>query len=220
MCSIAELREQHPQMGLHGIDGEEQLLRDLVVGGRAGERASVLVGTTQRDQHAALGGRELHGGRDVARHLGPRLLVDPRGAEGHRGGAEAQGVAVDQAAPAVQALAVDERAVAGQPVVDERPVLLDPLEAGVEARDLLVPVEHDVRRLAAPDRDLRHPGREEEQLLSVVAASVEQEGLALAFSLDPSLELGDGPGAGRGFAAMAPHYRRGPDPRRGLRRVS
>ena len=55
--------------------------------------------------------------------------------------AEAQLVAVGEPAPAADPLAVEERAVAREPVVGDRPLAADPLDLGVQARDLLVGVE-------------------------------------------------------------------------------
>src|ERR671915_25061 len=103
-------------MLLHRVDGQEELLGDLFVRGRAGERAP-LVRTAERRQHAALRGRKVHRARGVARYRRPGLLVDRGGAEGHRGGAEAEGVAIVQATAAAQALAVDERPVAREAIV-------------------------------------------------------------------------------------------------------
>jgi hypothetical protein len=127
--------------------------------------------------------------------------------EGHRGGAEADHVAVGQATGGAQALAVDERAVA-RAVVGHRPALLGPLEPAVEARDLLVPVEREVRRAPAPDRRPRHARLEGEDLLPALAVRVEEERMARALGLAASVGLGGGLGTGRGVGGHAAHYRR------------
>ena len=53
----AEFREQDPEVRLHGVDRQEELIGDLLIGGRAGERGALLVGAAERHQNAALGGR-------------------------------------------------------------------------------------------------------------------------------------------------------------------
>src|SRR5229473_8441606 len=60
-------------------------------------------------------------------------LLSPGRVEGDGRGPEAQGVAVLQAAPAAHALPVEERAVAREAIVEELPIVLDPLEPAVQA---------------------------------------------------------------------------------------
>ena len=97
-----------------------------------------------------------------------------------------------QAAPAVDALAVDERAVAREAVVDDRPVALHALEQRVHAGDLVVPVEHHVHELPASDRDLVHVLLECDDVLPMLAVTVDQERHAGALGVHACLQVGDG----------------------------
>ena len=89
----------------------------------------------------------------------------------------------------MDALAVDERAVAREAVVDDRPVLLDALELGVEPRHLLVPVEHHVRRRRRrPTETCSTSALEREEALPLVlAVAVDQEGIADALRVEARL---------------------------------
>ena len=96
--------------------------------------------------------------------------------------------------PAADALAVDERAVSREAVVDERALGPDELELGVQARDLGVPVEAEVGRLAAPDPHRLDLGADHDQHLLALGVAVHEERPAEALGLDLRLELGGGAG--------------------------
>ena len=102
---------------------------------------------------------------------------------------EAQLVALLQAPAPAHALAVDERAVARQAVVGQRPGLAHALELGVHARDALVPVQRQVDALAAPDGQPLAVGRAGGRVLGLVAVAQQQERLALALGEDALLHL-------------------------------
>ena len=83
-------------------------------------------------------------------------------AERDQRAADRDHVAVVQPVARRHALAVDVGAVARQAVVDDRPLVAEALERGVHARDLGVPVEHDLVARPPADRDPladRRPGR-------------------------------------------------------------
>ena len=79
--------------------------------------------------------------RVVGEAVDDRDLTDP------------QPVPVAQTPAALDALAVDERPVLGEPVVDDRPIGPDPLEHRVDAGHLVVPCKRDVGGLVAADDD-------------------------------------------------------------------
>ena len=142
-------------MGLDRVDRQEQLLGDLLVGGRAGERGRRPCTDGRAPPARGAGwstGRRRSGSRLATAVPAWTSAVGERKVTWWRRSAACRR---RPAGAGRQALAVDERAVARQAVVDDRPVLLDPLELRVEARDLVVPVEHQVRRVPAPDRGLR-----------------------------------------------------------------
>src|SRR5688572_20024450 len=95
-----ELLEQQAQLGLHGVDAEEQLVGDLLVGGRGGVRVVVLVRPAQRRDDLPLRRRQRGGGDQLLPHLG-QLRRPPAGVpEAERRRSEHEGVAVPQPAPA------------------------------------------------------------------------------------------------------------------------
>ena len=159
----AELREQHPQVRLHGVHATGTAPRRSAGRWPGWRRRS----RPCRDGRAPRGRGAGWSRASTAPGCSPAIAVPAwascrRRAEGHRGGAEAQRVAVGEPAPAADALAVHERAVARQAVVDDRPVLLDALQPGVQARDLVVPVEHaGPTRLGARPRPGSTPGSSE-----------------------------------------------------------
>ena len=131
------------------------------------------------------------------RQLVDRRLLDLLGiAEQEAGVADANQVAVVEAAAAGQALAVDVGAVAGEAVVGDDPGTADPVELGVQARDRLVAGDPDVGVLLAPDRDPL-AGASIVSYLRAVAVAMDDERLAFALELDLALELADGLVGGR-----------------------
>src|SRR5205823_12810141 len=106
-----------------------------LIAGRTGESASPFVRTAQRRQDAALGGRQPNRSR-LRRPLRERGLLAPGLAELDRRVPESEDVAVSHAAAPGDALLVDERAVAAQPVVGQHPRVLDTLESRMDAREL------------------------------------------------------------------------------------
>ena len=73
----------------------------------------------------------------------------------------------------------------------------------MDAGDLIVPVEHEIRRRLASDLGLRRVGGEHEQPLAVLAVPVDQERPARAFGLDASLQVGDELRIGRSLGGHA-----------------
>ena len=106
-----------------------------------------------------------------------------------RGVAEHEPVAVAQRAAPDDPLAVHERAVARQAVVDQHPVRADALELRVQPRDLAIPGERHVAVRSAADGDLPV---ELVQDLVAGAVEVEQERHAAPLGLQARLELGRG----------------------------
>jgi hypothetical protein len=109
-------------------------------------------------------------------------------AENHRGAADAHHVAVVQAPAAHDALAVDERAVARQAVVDERPIPAHELELGVGPRDLRIPRQRESVVIGPADVD---PVQVRERLQLQLAGAVleRQERSTLPLSLAQSRQL-------------------------------
>ena len=108
----------------------------------------------------------------------------------HPGAAEAQRVAVAQAAAAVDALLADEGAVAGEAVVEQRALAADDLDLGVQGGDLLVPLDAQAGRLAASHPELGRALLDDEDPLLPGAVAEDEEGPAAAFGLDLRLQLG------------------------------
>ena len=137
-CSIPKRREQRPQVRLHRVDAEEQLGGDLLVRRRRRELV-VLVRARERDEHLALGRRQVgEHRRSPATCVGHRVL-GLGAAVGDHGLPDAQRRRRRAAGAARDARAVDERAVAREAVVADRPLARDLLELGVQPRDLGVP---------------------------------------------------------------------------------
>ena len=101
-------------------------------------------------------------------------------------------VAVAQPLAAVHALAVDERAVARGAVVDQRPLLADAVEHGVDAGDRRVLRQRDVARLLPADRRALQLRGELEDPLLVLVRAVEQVRRPATVRLEPGLQLGGG----------------------------
>ena len=99
-------------------------------------------------------------------------------------------VAVAQARAPVHPLAVDVGAVVRAPVVDEGPLVAEPLDARVHARDLRVPRQRDVVGRAAPDRQPLGHVAEVEDLLRALAVAKQQERPHPPLGLDALLQLG------------------------------
>src|SRR3954451_5278452 len=130
------------------------------------------------------------GAPEVTAAVSPRGVARAR--EAHPRRAEAHDVAAAQPQPPGHAVAVDERPVARQPVVSDRPVRADPLELGVHARDLVVPAKADVGGGAAPDGEPRRARRERDDALLPVAVAEDEERVASPFGGELLLQLGGG----------------------------
>src|SRR4051794_31736843 len=196
-------------MGLDGVDGEMDLVGDVLVG-RGRRVGRVLERATQRDQHLALTLRERDvGGADADR--GRRLGVGVgRRAERHRRLAKHDPVAVLEPAAPVDALAVDVGPIAREAVVDHDPVAANRLDLRVQARDLGVPPERDVA-LGAPAHGDRP--RERVDHLRAAAVTVEQERLAPPLGIEAGLYLSGGAHPWKyhlsGFVLTPRHRQRG-----------
>ena len=88
-----------------------------------------------------------------------------------------------------QALAVDVGPVARELVVGHDPVGPDPLELGVQARDLAVPAERHVVTRATADRQMPASLGELDDDLAVLAVTVEQERDPAALGREPFAQL-------------------------------
>ena len=108
----------------------------------------------------------------------------------HPGAAEAQRVAVAQAAAAVDALLADEGAVAGEAVVEQRALVADDLDLGVQGGDLLVPLDAQAGCLAASHPELGRALLDDDDPLLARAVAEDEEGPPAAFGLDLRLQLG------------------------------
>src|SRR5204862_8167575 len=103
-----EGREERAQGRLDRVDGEEDLAGDLAVGGRRGE-LPMLVGPHERDEDLALRRGELRRRARGSRRDGGGPRVGRVGdAEGERGLADADDVAVAEPPARLDAPAVDE----------------------------------------------------------------------------------------------------------------
>jgi hypothetical protein len=145
-----------------------------------------------------------------------RALVLPvlRLAEEHGGGADAQLVTVAQPTPADHAIAVHERAVARQPLVDDEPVASQAGQLDMQARDLLVPGQRRVARRVAADHGRRLP--QQHDPLSGGGLPVDEVGRAGPIGFEPLRQLsrrGQVQRAGIGHAAKY-RGRRGREPGR------
>jgi len=82
-------------------------------------------------------------------------------------------VAVGRAVAAVHLVAVEERAIAREAVIEQRPLLTDRLNEGVDARHLLIPGQRHVRLLPAADGDARSiGGKHQDPLLARAIAPI------------------------------------------------
>ena len=141
-------------MGLDRVDRERQPLGDLGVGGRGGERGAVLERPAELDQDPPLARGDPRRRQRVRGDLGRVRASSPGARQRITVLPDADHVAVAQAPAPADPLAVHERAVLGEPVVDEGRVLADELDLGMERRDLAVALEPQVRRRAAADPEL------------------------------------------------------------------
>lgn len=120
-------------MILDRVDSEEHLAADLVVARRRGVLLARLERPAQRDQDLALGlGKTVHQ-RGEAAGPGHRCRALLRGAVFDDGFAEANRIAVSQPPSLRDPRPVDERAVARQAIVGDRPVLADERELRVRS---------------------------------------------------------------------------------------
>src|SRR3954469_1903261 len=92
---------------------------------------------------------------------------------------EAHLVAVAQHAPALDPLAVEVGPVAGEPVVDQDPLVAHPLQAGVDAGDVLIPGEDDIGSQAAADCDLAPAVRQGDDALALAGVAEDEVGIPL-----------------------------------------
>src|SRR6476659_2818849 len=128
-----ELLEEAAQVGLDGIDAEEDLSGDLQVGGRGRVGRLLLVRPAQRRQDLPLGGGQRRHRHELVLHRGQLRGLAPHDPEAERRLTEDERVTVAQRTPAGDALAVEEGPVARQPVVHHGPALAHTVELGVEA---------------------------------------------------------------------------------------
>src|SRR5918999_5807734 len=111
-----EALEQRAQVRLDGVDAERDLLGDLLVRQRGGERG-VADRAAERDEDLLLRGGEVNGRRAGGHADGGASARGRRRAVDHGRLAEDEPVAVAQHTASDDPLAVDERAVARDPVV-------------------------------------------------------------------------------------------------------
>src|SRR5215213_188061 len=97
---------------------------------------------------------------------------------------ETELVAVRQAAPALDQLAVHVGAVRREAVVHHHPGVGEALELAVKARDVLVPGQHQVHAHPPPDRDRVPVVEQRHHPLAIRAVVVDQIGTAEAAGLD------------------------------------
>ena len=164
-----ELLEQRAQVCLDRADAQVELVGDLLVRGGGGECVAALERAAERHEHAPL--RIGQGGRrdDVLGHDRRERIAPVRSAEHDAGLSEAERVAVSQPVPVGEAGSVHERAVLGEAVVAEGPIVAQALELGVEAGDLGVPLERDVVRAPSPDGQPVGRGRQLDDVLPALA---------------------------------------------------
>jgi hypothetical protein len=110
-------------------------------------------------------------------------------AVGDRSLPDAQDVPIAQAVAPGDALPVDERAVAREAVVGDRPLVPQPLELGVQAAVLGVPLQGDVVARAAPDGRAAALRVEQDEALAAVAVAEHEERVATPFGLDALAQL-------------------------------
>jgi hypothetical protein len=90
----------------------------------------------------------------------------------------------------VHPLAADEGAVAGEAVVEQRALAGHHLDLSVQGGDLLVPVDPQPRRLAAPNPELGSALPDHDDPLLTLAVAQNEEGPPAPFGLDLRLQLG------------------------------
>ena len=148
----------------------------------------VLQRPAERDQHLALrlASAASVRGRARPRPSSPTASARARGTCTRRV-AEHEPVAVAQPAAAADALAVDERAVAREPVVDDDPVASRPARAGRAGARPRCP-RSARRRVRRGARRSAARGRGSTIDLRAVAVAIEQERLAAALSVEASLD--------------------------------
>ena len=128
-------------MGSHLANGQEQLVGDLLVGGRAWRpRSEPCTGGTAPPGRGAGCSR---GSTGAAPRVASATAIAPRLGERNMTVVvpnRSVSPSFSRRRPLRRSL-VDERAVARQAIVDQRPTVRDPLESGVKSRDLIVPVD-------------------------------------------------------------------------------
>src|SRR4051812_1711575 len=186
----SERVEERAQVGLDGLHAEHQLLGDLSVRCRDGE-LTLAVRAAERNEHAPLCVRDLWARPRRGQRRADRGIRG-RAAENDQRASDTDHGAVFQPRAAVDALAVDERAVGGTTVVDERPFRAEAFQRHVHARHLVVPFQHDAIAAAATDGQALRRAAEIEEALDAVAVTVEQKWTAAALGLEPRLDLGRG----------------------------
>ena len=154
--------------------------------GRAAKPWSAKGRTARRARGAA---------RSTPRSAAPRPVQSrpprcERRAEGEVGVADPDEVAVAQPLATPDASPVDKRAVARGAVVDERPLLSDPVEHGVHPRDGCVLGQGDIARRLAADRHPVRSRRELEDPLLGGVRPVDEVRPAAPVRVEALLELG------------------------------
>ena len=123
----------------------------------------------------------LHVGRPGARFPGIPIR--------HRRPPEAKLIPVAQPPPPTDALPVKKRSMAGHSLVDHRPAIADILELGVQPRHLAVPLERNVCRGAAPDRESPARVSQLDYQLATPRSAVDEEGSPPLFGVDLLLPI-------------------------------
>lgn len=183
-----ELLEHRAQVGFHGLHAEKQLGRDFSVAGGGGVAPAVVQRAAQRDEDSplGLGEVELLSIRGGAGRLAPRRERIVKGDETR---AAANDLTVSQASPGRDPQAVDERSVARQTVVEDKPVIAKALQFGMHPRDLGVELQLDIASLAATDGGAIVLVAQREQTLRAIGGLVEEEGEARTFGGDALAQL-------------------------------
>jgi hypothetical protein len=180
---------------LDRLHAHDELVGDLLVRGGRRELVLALERAAEREQHAALRGRQAHLA-GLGGVLGNRRRDLPqRRAEHDPGVAEAELVAVGQALPVAEAGAVHEGAVPGEAVVAQRPVAAaEALELSVRAGHLVVPRELELAAGRTAHGEALAPLRQRHDPLASLAVAEQEVGIAAPVRRDPLLQL-DGGGA-------------------------
>jgi hypothetical protein len=108
-------------------------------------RRCVFTGPAQRDKHRTLGRRQPRGGKKRFADERVQAVGFLRRAVGQDRHSHADLVSVVQPDPTDHPLAVDERAVARQPIVNDRPHATDALQLRMQPGDQEVTLDDHVR---------------------------------------------------------------------------